>query len=427
MKTNPKPAGRSRLAAQIGCTCGAHQIRWGNPSAKERGPVIVAPASAHHNVIGARRGSYSVYDALSVATGMRRENFRPDLSLTEPAANIPFNANWGDPDKIVTFDPFGHLVTEVFATEIADGIDIRPSISITKAHLLIPEIVSRMRSRALKADGVILHRDGNMSVTKAAIEQVWHLPGVAKRLRISEERLREALYLHTGGMFRQLIDRPDLKVFVPPLGSIAVYFFGDIDKLGKPSTKIAARVHDLCSGSDIFGSDICTCRPYLMHAVEECVKMAQKGGVGIVVHMQKEGRCLGEIDKFAVYNRRKRQKGGDTAANYFRATEAIAGVQDARFQELMADVFHWLNVSRIDRWISMSNMKSSALRAAGIQIVRQVEIPKKLVPKDAKVEIEAKVAAGYQRSTGAKPLHTVIGRSLANDGKRRKTRRGRAA
>ena len=32
-----------------------------------------------------------------------------------------------------------------------------------------------------------------------------------------------------------------------------------------PDTVIACRVHDECNGSDVFGSDICTCRPYLVH------------------------------------------------------------------------------------------------------------------------------------------------------------------
>jgi GTP cyclohydrolase II len=31
-----------------------------------------------------------------------------------------------------------------------------------------------------------------------------------------------------------------------------------------------------CNGSDVFGSDICTCRPYLIYGIEEAVKEAQK-------------------------------------------------------------------------------------------------------------------------------------------------------
>jgi hypothetical protein len=42
--------------------------------------------------------------------------------------------------------------------------------------------------------------------------------------------------------------------------------------------------------------------------------------------------------RICVYNARKRQEGGDAAATYFERTECVAGVQDARFQQLMPDV-----------------------------------------------------------------------------------------
>ena len=54
----------------------------------------------------------------------------------------------------------------------------------------------------------------------------------------------------------------------------------------------------LGNGSDVFGSDICTCKPYLTYAIEECVKAAQRGGVGAVVYFRKEGRALGEVTKY---------------------------------------------------------------------------------------------------------------------------------
>ena len=34
---------------------------------------------------------------------------------------------------------------------------------------------------------------------------------------------------------------------------------------------------DIGNGSDVFGSDICTCKPYLTYAMEECIRTAQKG------------------------------------------------------------------------------------------------------------------------------------------------------
>jgi GTP cyclohydrolase II len=70
--------------------------------------------------------------------------------------------------------------------------------------------------------------------------------------------------------------------------------------------------------------------------------------------VRKEGRALGEVTKYLVYNARKRQAGGDTASNYFLRTECIAGVKDMRFQALMPDVLHWLGIQKIDRMMVSS-------------------------------------------------------------------------
>jgi len=216
-------------------------------------------------------------------------------------------------------------------------------------------------------------------------------------------------------MFPELVTRPDIEVLLPPIGGMTVYFFGPVERIADPGTVIACRVHDECNGSDVFGSDICTCRPYLVHGIEVCVETAQQGGVGIIVYNRKEGRALGEVTKFLVYNARKRQSGGDRADTYFRRTECVAGVQDMRFQELMPDVFHWLGIRRIDRWVSMSNLKRDALTGQGIEVMEQVAIPDRLVPLDAAVEIEAKKAAGYFTPVGVSDpleLSRIKGRAL---------------
>ena len=75
--------------------------------------------------------------------------------------------------------------------------------------------------------------------------------------------------------------------------------------MSDPNVRLALRVHDECNGSDVFGSDICTCRPYLIFGVEEAVKEAQQGGSGVVIYFRKEGRALGEVTKYLVYNARK--------------------------------------------------------------------------------------------------------------------------
>lgn len=399
-----------------GAGTGALPLRWGAASAELRGPVVASPAAARHrNAIGSYSGSYAIYRALAVATGALANDHRPDFTDTSPLAVVGPSAQWGDPAKIVSLDPYGHLVGEVFGQQIAAGIDARPTIAITAARINMPEIRQQVDAGNIVPDGKVVLENGEVRVTKAAIDPVWHLPGIAARFGVAESDLRRTLFEETGGMFPELVTRPDLEVFLPPIGGMTLYLFGDVNLIGRPDTVIACRVHDECNGSDVFGSDICTCRPYLVHGVEVCAQTAQEGGVGIVVYNRKEGRALGEVTKFLVYNARKRQPGGDRADTYFRRTECVAGVQDMRFQELMPDVFHWLGISRIDRWVSMSNMKHGALRAQGIEVVEQVAIPEGLVPLDAQVEMVAKKAAGYFAPAGvptARQLRRTKGRKL---------------
>jgi GTP cyclohydrolase II len=286
-------------------------------------------------------------------------------------------------------------VAELFASQIAAGLDIRPTIAVTRAQIHMPEVAAAVGAGRLTADGDVLNEAGSVRVTKIAIEPVWWLPGVAERFGIDPNELRRALFEHTGGMFPELVTRPDLELFLPPIGGASVYLFGDPARLGDPATRIACRVHDECNGSDVFGSDICTCRPYLVHGVEVCIETAQQGGLGVVVYNRKEGRALGEVTKFLVYNARKRQAGGDRAEAYFLRTECVAGAADVRFQQLMPDVLHWLGITRIDRLVSMSHLKHAPIVESGIEVVERVPIPDILVPADAQVEIAAKTAAGY--------------------------------
>ncbi len=150
---------------------------------------------------------------------------------------------------------------------------------------------------------------------------------MAKRLNVDEGDLRRILFQETGGMYPEFITRPDLKVWLPPIGSTTVYIFGEPTALANPKIELTARVHDECNGSDVFGSDICTCRPYLMYGIEDAARTAQRRGVGLIAYYRKEGRALGEVTKFLVYNARKRQVGGDTAATYFHRTECVPGLR----------------------------------------------------------------------------------------------------
>lgn len=420
---SPSPAGHIRLTSHPGQgAAGAPPIRWGEADPHARGPVVGTTVSRHQrNVVGTHSGSYGVYRALAVAAGNLERGHRADLTNTAPTDRIGPYPQWSEPERIVSIDPWGALVAEVFAEQIAAGMDIRPTIAVTKAHIHLPEVRQAMAFQRLKPDGRILLEDGSAAVTKIAVEPVWWLPGVARRFGVSEAELRRTLFEETGGMYPELVTRSDIEVFLPPIGGQTLYVFGDVRDLADPSVTLTARIHDECNGSDVFGSDICTCRPYLTHAIEECIEGAQsvahggRGGVGLIAYSRKEGRALGEVTKFLVYNARKRQVGGDSADKYFLRTECVAGVQDMRFQELMPDVLHWLGIRRIHRLVSMSNDKFDAITGSGIEVVERIKIPDELVPADAMVEIQAKIAAGYF-TTGEVPdeadLAAVKGRGL---------------
>ena len=83
-------------------------------------------------------------------------------------------------------DPWGHLVPSVFRNEIEEkGLDVRPSIAVTKAHLKMSELDDAERKGHITVDGHIVLKSSisgvEVNVSKAAVEPVWYLPGVAER------------------------------------------------------------------------------------------------------------------------------------------------------------------------------------------------------------------------------------------------------
>ena len=160
---------------------------------------------------------------------------RPDLTNTHPAETIGPFPQWTEPQRIVSLDPWGHLAAENFASEIAEGIDIRPSIAITRARLDLPELQAAIEAGRLKQDGEVVHKNGSVSVVKIAIDPVWYLPGwLAERFATTENNLRRQLFEQTAGMFPELVTRPDLQVFLPPIGGTTAYLFGDVSQAAGP-------------------------------------------------------------------------------------------------------------------------------------------------------------------------------------------------
>jgi len=333
-------------------------------------------------VLGSYGGQNGVYQAVAELQAgkdltehhcLRHDDEHLVTELVELLQNPRIQENW---DDVISFNPNGMWAR-------------RPTISGTYARMDMPELT-------FVTDGQIVNEDRSINVIKAALEPVWNIPRIAERLQLNEDKLREKLHHYT-----HIPTMPDksFNTFLPPIGGATVYFFGDPRKLADPNTEVAVRCHDECNGSDVFCTDICTCRPYLLFAIQGAVECAQRGGVGVIAYFRKEGRALGEVTKFRVYNARKNQPGGDRPEMYFKQTENIAGIRDARVQELMPDVLLWLGITRIDWLLSMSSDKYGAITAAGIEVLQRVSLPDDLIPRDAHVELSAKVSAGYHCET----------------------------
>ena len=135
----------------------ASAINWGAEDPTVRGPIIgTVTDTAERNTIGTHSGSYSVYLAASVAAGRLKADFKPDLHNTAPVTAIGPHPQWSEPGKIVSLDPFGHIVTECFAEQLAAGINIRPTIAVTQARLSMLEMREAITLGRLKADGKVL-------------------------------------------------------------------------------------------------------------------------------------------------------------------------------------------------------------------------------------------------------------------------------
>jgi hypothetical protein len=197
-------------------------LTWGAPTAASRGPLVVShkpTAIAHRNAIGAHSGSYSIYRALAMALNTLDPAHVPDYTNTHPPFPITPNALWFDPGKIVSLDPWGHLAQTEFEGYNKRGLDVRPTISLTKAHIKMSELDRAYQRGEILPDGKVVQNslpreassglpngnngnkgskeeDAGVEVTtsKAAVEPVWHLPGMAARFGISEDLLRRALF-----------------------------------------------------------------------------------------------------------------------------------------------------------------------------------------------------------------------------------------
>ena len=130
-------------------------INCGQPTAAARGPVVAADVPGR-NAIGVHAGLFAPFRGLAVAAGNMPADFDSDLTDTEPAVPIGPFAQWSDPGRIVTFDPWGHRVAEDFQRELQRGLPLRPSIAVTTGSLVLPDIAQAVRDGVLRPDGTVL-------------------------------------------------------------------------------------------------------------------------------------------------------------------------------------------------------------------------------------------------------------------------------
>src|SRR5260370_12172955 len=120
----------------------APPVIWGARDPKIRGPVVGTVGDpAKRNVIGVHSGSYGIYRALAIAAQELKADHRPDFTNTSPAELIGPFESWFDPKKIVSLDPWGHMIADVFADKLAAGCDIPPPIALTHAHASMPAVM----------------------------------------------------------------------------------------------------------------------------------------------------------------------------------------------------------------------------------------------------------------------------------------------
>src|ERR1700730_8410014 len=140
---------------------GAIPLRWGASSPADRGPVVASSGEPRlRKAGGCSSGVSEIYRARGVHTRALSRAHRPDFPDTAPAALIGAHPQWADPAKIVSLDPWGHLVGEVFAEHIRAGVDARPTTPTPRARTATRELPPLPADGTLRPDGTVLLDNG---------------------------------------------------------------------------------------------------------------------------------------------------------------------------------------------------------------------------------------------------------------------------
>lgn len=152
-------------------------------------------------------------------------------------------------------------------------------------------------------------------------------------------------------------------------------FERDLDQDGTPSQQTAlalvlgeigsspalVRIHSQCLTGEALGSLRCDCAAQLHMAMS----LISRGGSGVLVYEQQEGRGIGLMAKLQAYQ--LQDQGLDT----IEANEQLGFKADYRDYRLPAEILKFLGIRQV-RLLSNNPDKVVALAAAGIQVVERI-------------------------------------------------------
>lgn len=175
-----------------------------------------------------------------------------------------------------------------------------------------------------------------------------------------------------------------------------------------------------------------------------CWASGKLNAVKVLVNISKERRTL-LVSRLAITKNHFRWNPLTGAGYAISSTDAGCMSAKIRFQwpSLTSElqILHWLGITKIDRMLSMSkwallrrtllavgqwssrktgltadpsSMKYDAIVDQGITIHERVPIPERLIPEDSRVEIDAKIYAGYftnEKVPSMEELSQVHGRA----------------